>query len=197
VKIADGRAGASYVDRVRPLGRLIRSAAATALVAGGAAVASGPAGAVRLPQRLTLYSVAEAEQYVNNSDSLSLGEKDNPFGNFSDVAPAASKTAKPPFPGDESIFTFNLYTSPSLSKRAGAATFICQYNFTKNAFCDASFQLKAGGTLIADGSFNFEATSFLLAITGGTGADADRIGSMLETPAGHGAERLAFQLARA
>jgi len=142
---------------------------------------------------LTLYATAEQEQYVNNSDSLQRGEGNNPFGNYKDLEPLANKNANGPFPGDEALFSFNLYTGPSLTKRAGTALFTCQYNFNKNAFCDASFQMASGGTLIASGAFNFTASKFSLAITGGYGAFVNKRGSMTDIPSANHAQKLSFQ----
>ena len=140
-----------------------------------------------------MYATAEQEQYVNNSDSLQRGEGNNPFGNYKDLEPLANKNANGPFPGDEALFSFNLYTGPSLTKRAGTAPFTCQYNFNKNAFCDASFQMAKGGTLIASGSFNFTASKFSLAITGGYGGYVDKRGSLTDVPSANHAQKLSFQ----
>jgi hypothetical protein len=155
-----------------------------------------PAAAAAGAQKLVLYSAAEQEQYVNNSDSRILGVGNNPFGNFKDVAPVTTKNSHGPFPGDEAVFSFNLYTNASLTRRAGTAVFTCQYNFNKNAFCDASFRLTAGGTLIAAGGFNFNATSFTLAVTGGYGRYVGKTGVMEETPSASHAQRLVFTLGR-
>lgn len=165
---------------------------AAALLAAGAGSRSAAAAAGS--QRLTLYSVAEQEQYVNNSDSRILGVGNNPFGNFKDVAPITTKNSHGPFPGDEAVFSFNLYSNTSLTKRVGTAVFTCQYNFSKNAFCDASFRLTSGGTLIAGGGFNFNATQFTLAVTGGYGRYVGKTGVMEETPSANHAQRLVFTL---
>ena len=107
------------------------------------------AGASPRSERLVLYSVAEQEQFINNADDRTRGGGNNPFGNNKDVTPTSNKATNGPFPGDEAIFSFNLYTSSSLRTRAGTAIFTCQYNYDKNAFCDAAFQLSNGATLIA------------------------------------------------
>jgi len=175
--------------RLAPL--LGAAAAGAAFVAGSAGGASGADA-----QKLTLYSIAEQEQYVNNADDRTRGEGNNPFGNYKDVTPVANKSSVGPFPGDEALFSFNLYTDPGLKKRAGSAIFTCQYNFDKNAFCDASFQVAAGskGTLIASGSFNFNATQFTLTVTGGTGPFVGRKGTVSETPSRNHAQKLGFEL---
>ncbi len=115
----------------------------------------------------TLYARAEQEQYVNNQDDRTRGKGNNPFGNFRDTSGSQTKSPNGPFPGDESIFSFNLYSDSDLTSRAGTAVFVCQYNYDKNAFCDASFRLATGETLLAEGSFAFSAPKFTLAVTGG------------------------------
>ena len=159
----------------------------------GTGAGSRTAFAARSVQRLTLYSVAEQEQFMNNSGGRLAGVGKNPFGNFSDVTPT-SKNAVGPFPGDEALFSFNLYATTALRPRVGSAVFTCQYNFDKNAFCDASFRLNNGSTLIAEGAFNFNTSKFTLAVTGGYGAFANRMGVLEETPSSSHVQRLSFQL---
>ncbi len=93
-----------------------------------------------------------------------------------------------------SLFSFNVYSDRALKVRAGAAVFTCQYNFQKNAFCDAAFKLKNGETFIAEGAFNFEATSFELAVTGSYGFDENATGYVKATPSINHAQKLAFHL---
>jgi hypothetical protein len=157
------------------------------------AVGASSASAAAHARTLTLYATAEQEQYVDNSDSLQRGEGNNPFGNYKDLEPLANKNATGPFPGDEALFSFNLYTDSNLKTRAGSAIFTCQFNLNKNAFCDASFQLAAGGTLMASGAFNFTAARFSLAVIGGYGAYSNRRGSVLDAPSANHAQKLRFQ----
>ena len=145
------------------------------------------------PTSLTVYTVAEQEQYVNNQDDRTRGQGNNPFGNFVDQAPAQVKSANGPFPGDEAIFSFNVYSDPSLQTRAGSATFVCQYNFMKNAFCDASLQLDHRGNLTLAGAFNFDAMNFTLGVTGGTGAYLNKKGVVRESPSANHAQKLNFE----
>ena len=144
-------------------------------------------------RKLVIYSVAEQEQFINHQDDRIRGGSKNPFGNFNDVT-ASTKTGAGPFPGDQAIFSFNLYADPSLERRIGTASFTCQYNFAKNAFCDASFRLNGETTLIANGSFNFESSRFTLAVVGGTGAYLAASGVLTETPTANHAQHLAFDL---
>jgi hypothetical protein len=162
---------------------------------GGGGVASGSVASTPGLRALTLYSLAEQEQFVNNLDDRTRGEGRNPFGTYSDLSPTTVSEAKGPFPGDEAIFSFNIYRDKNLKVRAGAAIFTCQYNFNKNAFCDASFQLSTGGTLIADGAFNFNASRFMLAVVGGYGRYSNASGDVYVTPSAGHAQRLSFAVA--
>ncbi len=164
-------------------------AATCALLASGASAAGSSA------RKLVLYSVAEQEQYVNNADDRTRAEGNNPFGNYKDVTPVANKSGNGPFPGDEALFSFNLFKDAKLKQRAGAAIFTCQYNFDKNAFCDVSFHLNDGSTLIGSGSFNFNATQFTLTITGTYGKLGNKKGLVQETPSLNHSQKLSFQLA--
>jgi hypothetical protein len=143
------------------------------------------------PQTLTLYSTATAEQFVNNEDDRARGAGNNPFGTYNDFTSSTQERGAGPFPGDEAIFTFDLYTEPKLYTKAGTAVLTCQYGFNKNAFCDASYRL-AHGTLFGAGAFNFSATGFSLAITGGYGTYTGVIGDVETTPSINHAQRLRF-----
>jgi hypothetical protein len=159
-----------------------------------ACVSVAPAGAAPAGRQFTVYSLAEQEQYVNNQDDRTRGKGNNPFGNYRDNAPIASKDANGPFPGDEAVFDFDLYGNAALTKRIGSATFTCQYNFAKNADCDVAFDLKGKGTLIATGAFNFEAKRFTLGLTGGYGSYVAAKGVVAETPSAHHAQKLRFEI---
>jgi hypothetical protein len=165
-------------------------AAVAALSAVAAMAASGKSTAGG--KQFTLYSIATSEQYVNNADDRLRGKGNNPFGNFHDNSPT-TKQAKGPFPGDEAIFTFKVYSDANRRDAVGTATFTCQYNFNDNVFCDAVYRLPAG-TLYGAGGFSFAAASFSLAITGGTSRYAGLAGSLVSSPAPAHAQRLAFSL---
>jgi len=159
-------------------------------------VSSGSAAVAARPQRLTLYSAATAEQFVNNEDDRARGAGNNPFGAYSDFTSSTEEKGGGPFPGDQSVFTFDLYTGPTLKTKAGSAVFTCQYGFDKNAFCDASYRL-TGGTLFGAGAFNFTTTMFTLAITGGYGNYIGMTGDVETTPSINNAQRLRFVIQRA
>jgi len=169
----------------RPLVSPARLFLLAACVAGasllGAGLASGATQAARGDQKLTLYSVATEEQFVNNADDRERGKGNNPFGNYKDLTASTAEKGNGPFPGDEALFKFSVYASSDLKKTVGTALFTCEYNFDKNAFCDATYQL-SGGTLVGAGQFNFNASSFAIAITGGTGKYRGRQGDLEASP---------------
>jgi len=165
---------------------------ATALLALLSAGTAAGARAASSVDRVVFYSVGTEEQYVNNKDDRERGQGANPFGNFHDAA-AATKQAKGPFPGDESVFQFAIYSSPGRGKPVGDGRFVCLYNFNDNALCDASYDLP-GGTLVGVGTVSFASTTFDIPITGGSGKYSNARGNLEVSSAAHHAQRLSFTL---
>jgi hypothetical protein len=147
----------------------------------------------RITRSITLYSIATEEQYVNNADDRARGKGNNPFGNFRDATATVTHPGGAPFPGDEAFFKFALYTSSQLHTNAGSAVFTCEYNFNKNTFCEAVYQL-SGGNIFGAGAFNFTANSFAIAITGGTGRYFGAFGDMQASPGPRHSQHLTFAL---
>jgi hypothetical protein len=176
--------GACVVGAALLAGCGSKSAATTTTVTTAAASAS---------QKMTMYSVATNEQFLNHEDDRARGKGNNPFGNFKDTQNATKESGTGPFAGDRAVFTFSLYSDASLKTSIGSATFICQYSFNKNALCDTSYVL-AGGTLTGAGAFNFNAKTFAVAITGGTGKYRSLTGDVEATPAAKHSQHLAFVL---
>jgi hypothetical protein len=169
---------------------LAASALLTLLVSSEASAAPRSAGGTR---SFMLYSVATTEQFLNNKDDRERGKGTNPFGNFHDAS-ATTKQAKGPFPGDEAYFKFAVYESPSLGKPIGDARFACHYNFNRDVYCDAVYELSRG-TLVGGGAFSFDASSFTLVITGGSGTYQGLRGDVKTEPATkRAAQRLSFTL---
>jgi hypothetical protein len=156
-----------------------------------ASLGSGSAGKAK---KLTLYSIATQEQFLNHEDDRDRGKGNNPFGNFRDATSNAKETGVGPFAGDRAVFTFKLYGDPSLRRAVGSAVFICQYGFDKNAFCNASYQL-GKSQLVGQGAFNFSASSFSLVIVGGTGKYRGMTGNLNASPAVQHSQRLNFVFA--
>ena len=169
--------------------------AATAFVlissVGGADVAS--ASPRSAPTRLTLYSVPAAEQFLNHMDDRQRGHGNNPFGGFYQAKSALSEQTSGPFPGDQALFQFNVYSGSDLKKSVGSAVFTCNYGFKRHGFCDATYVL-GDGTLIAAGLLDFNAKNFSLVVTGGTGKYRSVAGELASAPASRGSQRLTFAL---
>ena len=142
---------------------------------------------------ISQYSLPTHENFVDNNDDEARGDVNNPFGYHHTQAAANKESAKGPFPGDEALFSFNLYGQPTLNAQSGGAIYTCQYAFAKNAFCDATFKLK-NGTLIAAGAFNFNSPNFAMTVTDGTGAYNGLSGDVQLTPQGAHAQHLVFQV---
>jgi hypothetical protein len=145
------------------------------------------------PQRVTLYSVANGEQFLRYSDDRQRGYGNNPFGNFKDTNATINRHKNGALPGDIDQFAFDVYQGADLKHRIGTAKITCQYSFNLHAFCDATYQLQSG-TLVGAGQIDFNTSSFAIAITGGTGAYEGLRGELDSTPATHRAQRLAFAL---
>jgi hypothetical protein len=163
--------------------RLLRAASVGCVVV-AVCIACASARAAQSSQTLTLYSVATGEQFLNNSDDRVRGVGSNPFGNFRDTSGPVGKetSSNGPFPGDRSVFTFAIFGTSDLKTRIGSATFVCEYVFAKNAFCAASYVLQSG-TLLGTGFLNFNAKTFTVSVTGGTGVYAGATGHLQADPA--------------
>jgi hypothetical protein len=144
-------------------------------------------------QRVTLYSVANGEQFLRYSDDRQRGYGNNPFGNFKDTHATINRHKNGALPGDIDQFEFNVYKGADLKQRIGTAKITCQYNFNLHAFCDATYQLQ-NGTLVGAGPIDFNTPGFAIAITGGTGAYQGLRGELDSTPAAHRAQRLRITL---
>lgn len=160
-----------------------------ALLAGAAA--AGSASAATVSHTLSLYSLPAHETFINNDDDEQRGNTNNPFGTTSKAKGDDENGG--PFPGDEALFSFKVYSNVALKTTLGSAVYTCQYHFNKTAFCDASFQLK-GGTVFAAGALDFNAKKFVLAVTGGTGDYHRATGDVSSSPSGKHAQHLAFVL---
>jgi hypothetical protein len=135
----------------------------------GLVVPWAAAASSRLATTLVVYAVPDQRGFVNNADDRERGKGNNPFGNYhvGVQLPAAVETRYGPFPGDEGLFTYNLYTDASHLSQAGTAVLICQYGFDLTGVCDVSYQLTTG-TLIGIGSYTAKAHAYSFQVTGGT-----------------------------
>ena len=143
---------------------------------GIAAAAFSTAGMLALPatasrQTLTMYAVTTNAQFINHADDRARGRNENPFNADTKALAPVSKArqkGKGPYPGDEVLYRFKLYASPSLKRSIGSAEYHCEFNFDKQALCEASFTLN-GGTLLASGPAGALGIDSIIAVTGGTG----------------------------
>jgi hypothetical protein len=183
----------------RPIGRsrFVKAAAAFVVSAGVVAALVSPdvasSSGRAAPTRFTVYQVATVEQFLNHIDDRQRGHGNNPFGNFQAPTATTRESNGGPFPGDQALFHFNLYSGSDLKKVVGSADFTCSYNFKKNGFCDAAYTLP-DGMLLAAGPLDFKANRFSLAVTGGTGKYRSLGGTLAATPAARLSQRLAIEL---
>jgi hypothetical protein len=148
-------------------------------------VTSGSARTESGKQRLTVYAVATAAQFMDHSDDRARGDGNNPFdADTKALAPvsAAREKGKGPYPGDDALYSFKLYAGADLKQRIGSATYTCVYNFDQKALCEAYFTLN-GSALFASGPVDFTSTQFTLAVTGGTSKYLGTRGEVASAPA--------------
>jgi len=165
-----------------------------AAVAAVAAVSSGSAAAQR-SSLVNLYSVTTQEQFLNHADDRQRGFGNNPFGNYKAPTATTREHNAGPFPGDQALYSFKLYTNSSRKALAGTALYSCTYSFARRGYCDASWKLK-DGTLVGGGAVDFDSKTFTFVITGGTAKYHGVAGTVSSSPApGNGVTnlRLAFK----
>lgn len=162
------------------------------VVGTGVAGAQAASASRQVSQKMVIYSIPTREQYLNHSDDRTRGKGNNPFGsNFAQATAPTKESGSGPFVGDRSIFTFKLFRSTALKNPIGSATFDCTYSFSRNGFCNAVYFLN-GGSLVGAGEFSFNAQTFTISITSGTGKFRSRAGEMDAKPAAKHAQRLEF-----
>jgi len=165
----------------------------TLLLAG---VVLGSAHAARAKPHMTVYAVATTAQFMNHADDRLRGMSTNPFNVNTRALVITAKGQEKgngPFPGDDILYSFKLYSDPKLEKRTGSAMFTCYYTFVKRATCDSYFELD-GGLVLASGRVVFNGTRFTLGVSGGTGKYLGTLGEVRASPAARNAERLELRL---
>ena len=173
----------------RALPTLLLSAAlavlATALPASGATEASS------VTRKLTVYAVPSTVQFMNHADDRLRGMSTNPFDQKASaviIDAGGKQKGNGPFPGDDVLYTFKLFSDAKRTKAAGMATFTCYFQFVKRATCDSYFDL-AKGVLLASGEVRFAASRFALGVTGGTSSYFGALGQMNAVPVAGNAQR--------
>ncbi len=167
------------------------------LVLGALVIAlSVPAAGAAGQHKLTLYTVANGAQYLNNGDDRGRGIDNNPFDAAQlKLRPTGSAAGDGPFPGDVGVFTLSLYSDANLQKSIGSGAYTCYYNYAKRALCEAYYEFTGkSGMLVASGIVDFNNTArFKLIVTGGTNTYRDAHGELAAAPVGR-AERVDFLL---
>jgi len=138
---------------------------------------------------LTIYAVSTKGQYADHSDDRKRGVLDNPFNADENQIKGNGSTVRV---GDNALIEFKLYSDKSFKKQIGSGTYSCTFTTAHIALCEADFEL-ADGMMSATGPANFDATSFTLAVSGGTGHYLGARGQVSSLPVGKG-HRLTFIL---
>jgi hypothetical protein len=139
---------------------------------------------------LTIYAVATRAQFTDHSDDRKRGAFRNPFN--ADSKPTNEKGSGA-HAGDEALFSFKLYADATLKRQIGSATYSCTYNSAHKALCEADFEL-SGGAVLASGPADFDARTFTLAVSGGSGSYVGARGQVASAPAAKDAHLLTFVL---
>ncbi len=166
----------------------------TSLVA--LAVTAVSAGSTVRSATLTVYAIPTTVQFMNHADDRLRGMTTNPFAaaaNAQVIAAGANEKKGGPFPGDDVLYSFQLYTKPTHGKRLGSAIFTCYYNFGKHALCDTYFDL-GDGLILGSGSLALGHPRFVLSVTGGTRTYLGVGGQVTSIPAPQNAQRYDLQL---
>ena len=106
--------------------------------------------------------------------------------------------------GDIAVYSVDLYSDAALKRHAGSGVYTCYFNYHQHALCQAYYKRTAGGTLVASGPVDFNASGFTIVITGGTntylGARGQVIVSVAKNIVGpakkKGAQRVDFELVK-
>jgi hypothetical protein len=144
---------------------------------------------------LTVYSVATGLQYINTEDDRARGKVNNPLDAAANkLWPKSSGSRSGPFAGDVAVYAVKLYSNPTLKRPAGTGVYTCYFNYDRHAFCRAYYKLAAGGTLVASGPVDFNASGFTIVVTGGTSTYLGVRGEAKVAAAPRKAQRIDFRL---
>jgi hypothetical protein len=174
--------------------RAPRLALAVTILALLMGVASGVGQAATGRQQLRVYAVPSTAQFMNHADDRVRGMSINPFNvNLKKLQVVLATNGKEkgngPFPGDDVLYTFKLYSDSSLKASAGSAMFTCYYGYGKRATCDSYFDFR-DGLVLASGEIVFNSKQFTLGISGGTSKYLGASGELKAFPAAKSALRI-------
>jgi hypothetical protein len=153
-------------------------------------------GSSRASQKVTVYAVPTTVQFMNHADDRLRGMSTNPFKLKSDaviIGAHGQEKGYGPFPGDDMLYGFKLFSDAKRTKPIGTAMFTCYFQFQKRATCDSYFDL-ASGLLLASGQVPFGASHFALGVIGGTRAYFGALGQVNSTPASGNAQRFVLRM---
>jgi len=170
---------------------LARCTAAGAALVAAAFLVTAASGASQASQKLTVYAVPATVQFMNHADDRLRGMSTNPFKLKAEaviLGQGGKEKGNGPFPGDDILYGFKLFSDAKRSKPMGSAMFTCYYTFVKRATCDSYFDL-ARGLLLASGQVRFGRTTFTLGVIGGTHAYLGAIGQVDSAAAAGNAQR--------
>jgi hypothetical protein len=152
-----------------------------------------------LPKARVTFAKPASAQFMNHADDRLRGMTANPFKTSKSaglvIVAKGKEKGNGPFPGDDILYTFKLYSNAGLTRKNGTALFTCYYNFVKHATCDAYIAFN-DGVVLASGPVVFGSTHFTLGISGGTETYRGANGQIVATPGAKNAERLAVRLSR-
>ena len=117
---------------------------------------------------LTVYSVATGLQYINSADDSARGKINNPFDPATNALAPKIGGGDGPVAGDIAIYSVDLYSDSTLKRHAGSGVYTCYFNYAQHALCQAYYKPGTGGTIVASGPVDFNASGFTIVITGGT-----------------------------
>jgi hypothetical protein len=173
--------------------RLLLAAVALLATALPAATAAGSAHATT---KLTVYAFPSTVQFMNHADDRLRGMSANPFDLKAQAVifnANGKEKGNGPFPGDDILYAFKLFSDANRTQPTGTAIFTCYYGFGKVATCDSYFDLTQG-LLLASGQVPFGKTHFTLGVTGGTHAYLGALGQLNAAPAAKNAQRIDLQV---
>jgi hypothetical protein len=158
--------------------------------------ATGAQGSTRATRTVTVYAVPATVQFMNHADDRLRGMSSNPFNQKAQAVifnDKGNEKKDGPFPGDDILYAFKLFSDGQRTQPAGTAMFTCYYGFKKRATCDSYFDLSTG-LVLASGQVPFGASRFTLGVTGGTKAYLGALGQLKSGPAAKNAQRFDLQV---
>ena len=174
----------------------VRLAFAAVVLLAAALPAAHASGSRQTAQTLTVYAVPSTVQFMNHADDRLRGMSSNPF-NLKAQAVIFNDNGKEkgngPFPGDDILYAFKLFSDANRTQPNGTAIFTCYYGFGKRATCDSYFDLSKG-LVLASGQVQFGSNHFTLGVTGGTKAYLGALGQLNAVPAAKNAQRFDLQV---